>query len=126
MPDLDVSFVLDDPAFQDVGSVCRRPESLVSGRTVAGEVWFHGVEMVVTQEEPASLMRLEQGVTVPRRIFVASRFRFIGATAGYQPDMIRWNGTDYYVEKVLPYGRYGEGFHEVIASSQSQPDTPQD
>lgn len=124
MPDLDVSFVLDDPMFSDTFAVCRRPETLVDGRTVVGEQWFSNVEGVVTQESPADIMRREEGVMVPQRIFIATRFRMYKAAVGYQPDKIRWNGTDYYVESVLPYSRYGEGFYEVIASSQSQPDQP--
>lgn len=124
MPDLDVSDVLDDPMFEDQCDVMRRPETLVDGRMQTGEVWFRKVSIVITQQDPATLMRREDGVTVPRRIFVASRFRFYGASQGYQPDAIHWNGTVYYVEEVLPYTRYGDGFVEVVASSQSQPDAP--
>jgi len=124
MPELDVSDVLDDPMFEDEIDVVRRPETLINGRTQVGEVWHYGVSAVITQQDPASIMRREDGVTVPRRIFIATRFRLRGASAGYQPDAIHWNGTVYYVEEVLPYTRYGSGFVEVIASSQSQPDQP--
>lgn len=124
MPDLDVSFILDDPAFDDTFDIKRRPETLVDGRMVAGEVWYNNLHGVITQQDPASLMRMEEGVTVPRRIMVITRFRVYGASQGYQPDVIYWNGTAYYVESVLPYTRYGAGFVEVVASSQSQPDAP--
>lgn len=124
MPELDVSFVLDDAAFSDSFDVCRRAEVLVDGRTTVSEQWFRGVEGVVTQESPSDIMRREEGVSVPQRIFIATRFRVYKAAIGYQPDKIRWNGSDYYVESVLPYSRYGDGFYEVIASSQSQPDQP--
>lgn len=125
MPDLDVSFVLDDPMFSDTFAILRRPASLVNGRSVYTERWLYNVEGVVTQDSPSEIMRREEGVNVPRRIFVASRTRMIGASAGYKPDGILWNGTMYYVESVLPYSRYGEGFYEVIAGSATQPDEPQ-
>lgn len=117
MPLLDVSFMLDDPMFSDEFSVTRRLNTMgTNGRVTAepDEV-FDGLTGVVTQQDPSTLLRAEDGMTLPRRIFIASRFQFIALAPGYQPDEITWNGTVYTVTSSLPYSRYGSGFYEAIA-----------
>lgn len=125
MPMLDVSFVTRDPMLADCFAVTRRTDVIgANGRTTptASET-FEGLVGVVTQQDPAELMRREEGQTVPRRIFVASMFAFRGASKSadgatmYQPDVIRWNGTDYTVVQVFPYSRYGQGVYECVAAS---------
>jgi hypothetical protein len=127
----------------DSFSVRRRTEVLdVHGRMTAPTTeTFVGLLGVVTQQDPADIMKREAEVHVPRKIFVASVFAFRGASVSpdglthYQPDVIRWpvtaagadafGATDYVVEQVLPYGRYGQGVYEVVASSQKAVDVPQ-
>lgn len=120
MPQLDVSFILDDEMLADCFSVRRRLNVMgKNGRVTAeGDQYFKEEFGVVTQQDPADLLRTEDGQTITRRIFVASRFQFIAATQGNpgnQPDVIEWNGVEYTVSESLPYSRFGEGFYECIA-----------
>ncbi len=132
MPLLDVSFMTDDPMLADTFDVTRRLDVVGSnGRTTpTTEQTFTGVTGVVTQQDPADLMRRDDGQMVPRLIFVASSFAFRGASrlangTGYQPDQITWNGTVYTVKQIYPYSRFGAGTYEVVAESTSAMDAPQ-
>lgn len=143
MPQLDVSWVLSDPMLADVMKVTRRTDVVgANGRTTPTPVEvFAPVTCVVTQQNPAELMRRDDSQSVPRRIFVAARFPFRAATRSqdgarqYQPDQILWpcgpggeavvGSTLYTVEEVYPYSRYGAGFHECVAASQQAVDPEQ-
>lgn len=143
MPLLDVSWVTQDPMLADVFSVTRRTDAVGSdGVTVPTPVQSFLAQVgVVTQQDPAELMRRDDEQHVPRRIFVASTFAFRGASASpdgltqYQPDEIRWpvdplgadlpETTVYRVVQVYPYSRYGRGMHECVAESQRAVDVPQ-
>lgn len=125
MPQLDVSFMTVDPMLSDTFDVTRNREVLVNGRVTLDTESFLDQIGVVTQQDPAELMKREDGQFVPRRIFVASMFQFYGAVEGYQPDIIHWNGTEYHVVQVFPYSRFGAGVYEVVAQSQKAMDQPQ-
>jgi len=126
MPTLDVSFVISDPMLADCFDVTRNEEGIDEhGRVTKSQVSFPGQIGVVTQQDPAELMRRDDGQMVPRSIFVASRFGFRGAVEGFQPDVITWNRTDYLVKQVFPYSRYGEGIYECVAVSTLAQDVPQ-
>lgn len=127
MPSLDVSFVVADPMLADRFTVKRRTDVVDNfGRTAPTLVeTFANQVGVVTQQDPADLMRRDDGQMVPRMIFVASRFIFRGASVGYQPDIITWNGSDYTVKHVMNYSRYGNGIVEVVAESMVAMDNPQ-
>lgn len=125
MPQLDVSFMTTDPMLADSFDVTRNREVMVNGRATVDPEPFFNVVGVVTQQDPAELMRREDGQFVPRRIFVATMFALQGAVLGYQPDIIHWNGSDYHVVEVFPYSRFGQGVYEVVASTQKATDVPQ-
>lgn len=126
MPLLDVSFILDDPLLSDTFSLTRRAETIGdNGRVTVVTTVFNDLHGVVTQQDPASIMKQQEGQYVPRSIFVATRFRARNASVGYQPDVITWAGEEYFVKQVLPYSRYGAGFCEIIASTQAATDQPQ-
>lgn len=127
MPLLDVSFMTSDPMLADTFTVTRRTDVVDDkGRTTPTTVaTFNDVVGVVTQQDPADLMRRDDGQMVPRMIFVASTFLFRGATAGFQPDIITWNGTAYTIKHVMNYSRFGAGTVEVIAESGNAMDAPQ-
>ncbi len=127
MPLLDVSFMTSDPMLADVFTVTRRTDVIDDfGRTAPTAVeTFNDVVGVVTQQDPADLMRRDDGQMVPRMIFVASTFLFRGASVGYQPDIITWNGTGYTVKHVMNYSRFGAGTVEVVAESMQAMDNPQ-
>lgn len=125
MPQLDVSFMTTDPMLADTFEVVRRPETIVDGRTVTTPQSQGYQTGVVTQQDPAELMKREDGQFVPRRIFIATMFQIYPAVEGFQPDEILWNGTRYEVTEVLPYSRYGRGVYEVIAETRKAMNNPQ-
>lgn len=143
MPLLDVSFVTQDPMLADVFNVARRTDNVgLNGRTTPLVVENILAQVgVVTQQDPAELMRRDDSQLVPRRIFVASVFAFRGASKSldgltqYQPDRITWpvgpagetlpETTVYTVTQVYPYSRFGRGIHECVAESQNAIDVPQ-
>lgn len=126
MPDLDVSFMTVDSMLSDTFDVIRRTDPVgTNGRTVpVNQQTFSGLTGVVTQQDPADLMRSEDGQMVPRRIFVAAPFAFRNASTGFQPDQIVWQGTTYTVVQAYPYSRFGAGFHEAVAESMNAVDAP--
>lgn len=117
MPDLDVTFVLADIMFSDSFDVLRRADVIdAKGRTTPTVVeTFPEQYGVITAQDPADLMRRDDGQMMPRLIFVATPFRLRGVATGCQPDIIVWNGSQYTVKHLLDYSRYGEGFTEAIA-----------
>lgn len=126
MPLLDVSWVTKDPMLTDTFCVTRHEETVdEQGRTQTTPIGHPGLLGVVTQQDPAELMRREDGQFVPRSIFVASMFCFRGAVEGFQPDRITWNGTEYMVKQVFPYSRFGAGVYECVATSTRAMDVPQ-
>lgn len=125
MPQLDVSFMTTDPMLADTFEVVRRRETIVDGRTVTTPQSLGSKTGVVTQQDPAEIMKREDGQFVPRRIFVATMFQIYPAVEGFQPDEILWNGTRYEVTEVLPYSRYGRGVYEVIAETRKAMNNPQ-
>lgn len=118
MPQLDVSFVVCDPMLADSFSVTRSAETVdANGRMVASTTTTPDVIGTVTQQDPTDLLKRDDGQMVPRLIFVASSFAFRGAVAGFQPDTITWNGSDYKVKQVYPYSRFGHGIYECVAET---------
>ena len=117
MPMLDVSFMLDDPMLSDLFDLQRKLNIIgVNGRvTSTNDSSFTGLSGVITQQDPADLIRTEDGMSVPRRIFIASRMQLVSESLTNQPDQITWNGVLYSVVQVFPYSRYGAGFYEAIA-----------
>lgn len=119
MPMLDVSFVLSDPMFEDEFSITRRPFVMgADGRPdESGYEQLTGLTGVITQQDPADIMRTEEGQLVPRSILVVTTQQVMaGGTAGFLSDLINWDGGVYEVKSVMPYSRFGAGFYEVVAN----------
>lgn len=117
MPQLDVSFMTMDPMLADSFEVTRRLNVMGNdGRvTAVPDTQYSDLRGVVTQQDPADLIRTEDGQTIPRRIFIASTFQFLAAAPGQQPDEITWDENVYTVSEVFPYSRFGVGTYECIA-----------
>lgn len=117
MPLLNVAFMTTDPMVADCFDVRRRLNVVgLNGRVSAEpDQLFQGMLGVVTQQNPADLIKTEDGQSIPRRILICSPFQFIAIAPGQQPDEVTWNGTVYLVTESLPYSRYGEGHYEAIA-----------
>ena len=119
MPELDVSFMCADPMFADTFRVTRRADVVNDkGRTSANaDEVIEGVMGVVTQEDPADLVRTPEGQRVPRVIFIATTFPLRSVNTGIQPDIITWDCADYMVIEVKPYSRFGAGTYQARAQS---------
>ena len=118
MPMLDVSFVVSDPMLADTFDVTRNAETIdTNGRLVITTTLTKGVIGTVTQQDPADLLKRDDGQLVPRCIFIASTFAFRNAVTGFQPDTITWNGSNYKVKQVYPYSRFGQGIYECVAET---------
>lgn len=116
MPLLDVSFVIDDPMLTDEFVVTRRPSSVgANGLNAVDPFPLGSFNGVFTQQDPADIMRSEDGVMIPRRIFFATQVQLFALAPGYQPDLIDWNGTQYTLVACQPYNTYGGGTYQCIA-----------
>jgi hypothetical protein len=127
MPQLDVSFMLSDPMLADCFTVTRRADVVgANGRTTPTIVdVFEGITGVVTQQDPADLMREPDGQMVPHSIMVCTCFALRGVVVGAQPDIITFNGTDFLVKTVFAYSRFGNGTYEAVATSMTATDVVQ-
>jgi len=120
MPNLDVSHVLSDPMLSDCFTVKRNGETIDSkGRSTTTVTNLGQKRGVITQQDPATLMRRDDGQMAPRNIFIATTFALRGVSTGNQPDTIDWNNSTYTVKEVLPYSRYGRGTYEVVAEAMT-------
>lgn len=119
MPHLDVSFMTADPMLADTFKVERRMDIVgTNGRTIPTvTATFKNVVGVVTQQDPADLVRNDDGQFMPRLITICSRFSFHGVSPGGQPDLITWNGSQYVVKHLVPYSRFGRGTYEIVAEA---------
>lgn len=126
MPQLDVSFVVNDPMLADTFKVNRYAEAIdTHGRSTTTATPMGTQRGVITQQDPADLIRRDDGQMVPRLIFVATTFALRSVATGYQPDVITWNGSDYKVKRVFSYSRFGKGIYEAIAESTQATNSPQ-
>jgi hypothetical protein len=126
MPALDVSFMTLDPMFADSFKVTRRADVVdARGRTTPTIVAVFPEEWgVITQQDPADLMRNDDGQMMPRLIFIATAFLLRAATKGFQPDIVTWDGVDYKIKHLLSYSRFGGGTIEAVAESMAATDPP--
>lgn len=133
MPQLDVSWVVEDPMFATTFDVTRRTDVVGNdGVTTPTEVAsFPATLGVVTQDDPAELLRRDDGQMVPRFIFIATKFALRNASrtadgTQYQPDQVTWNGTTYTVVRVYPYSQFGQGMYEAVLEAMNAMDAPDD
>lgn len=118
---LDVTEVLLDPDFMDMGLVCKRYTQTVgdNGRAVNAETStpFAGV---VTSDKGDILERIAGGERKKGSITIHTMFRL---TAGdgeeIIADVVTWQGRDYTVANVNDYSHFGRGF--VAASCDLKP-----
>lgn len=122
-PLLDVAFVLTDPDFASSFDVIRRVETIgTNGRSTLATQRYRGVVGVVTPDGDNTLNRGASFQSMPREILVITQFGLQGEVAGRQPDVVAWMGSNYQVNKVEPYGHFGQGFYEAACSSTDYQD----
>jgi len=121
MPDLDVSFVLDDPMFQDTATLIRTTivnddgfgEATTTETTIEG-VFIAGYAM---PGGDGGLIRSPDGERSTNGMTALSRTELSmgDITTGRPADIIRWKGTTYTVIASNDYSNFGEGYFLALA-----------
>ncbi len=117
---LDVTEVLLDPDFMDMGLVCHRSTEATGddGRTavVTVDSPFAGV---VTSDKGDILERLAGGERKKGSITIHTIFRLTAGSNDITADVVTWQGNDYTVSNVNDYAYFGRGF--VCATCDLKP-----
>lgn len=125
MPDLDVDDIMLDPDFCEPLTVKRRAEVLVKGRPTGSATTISPAPFgVVIAQDDSPMIRGPDQQSLPQLIEVHTPFRLRGASTGYQPDLVTWNGADYVVNKVMNFSKYGQGFIKAQCSSVASTEPP--
>jgi hypothetical protein len=121
MPDLDVSFVLDDPMFRDTATLVRTTIANTAGYGVptTTETTIEGV-FIAGYAMPGGdggLMRRPDGEMNTNGLTAITRGELsMGDKAtGRTADIIRWRGLEYTVIASNDYSNFGEGYFLAIA-----------
>lgn len=111
MAQLDVSDVLLDPDFMDMGLVCKRSVQTVgdNGRTTTTDtnIAFAGV---VTSDKGDILERTASAERKKGSITIHTSFRLIGGEDDVTADIVTWDSKTYTVSNVNDYSHFGRGF----------------
>lgn len=111
MADLDVSDVLDDPDFANQLTVIRKTQA-VSNSGVAFNPATTNISIygVVTVGSMLPLQRAADYELAKKIITVHTRTTLFGVQAGYEPDIVVWNGNNYVVKRPNNWSHFGQGF----------------
>ena len=109
-PAIDVSFVLDDPMFQDSFTVTRTP-TLGDGTPDTANVQTLTVKGVVLAGSMERTLQPDDSAHVERTITLHTRTQLYDVSANYQPDVVLWHGGSYKVMRPWDYSSYGSGFY---------------
>lgn len=111
MPNLNVSFVLDDPAFQDEIEVIRSKEDIGDNGRSQPQVTTFKARAVVTQKGERPFVLEPDSTRQPHAIIVHLRTKLYGVVVDYKPDVVLYQGNRYVVTSVDNWSRYGQGFY---------------
>lgn len=111
MAQLDVTDILLDPDFMDLGLVCERAAQVVTndGLAVNTPVLLP-FAAVVTSDKGDMLVRVASGERVEGSITVHTPFRLSDGHSGQTADIVQWGGRRYTVSHVNDYSHFGRGF----------------
>jgi galactose-6-phosphate isomerase len=112
---LNVSSVLDDPAFRDDTLICTRnaqgmAETGLAVNTPSDPIPFSGV---VTSGGGDRLIRMADGSRISGSITIYTRFALSAGSPGFDADIVTWQGRQYTVTPVNNWESYGDGFVSV-------------
>ena len=111
MPFLDVTDVLLDPDFLDTTlSVTRNVQTVTDGGIAVDTPTTTGFFGVVTSLNGSVLQRVAEGAHIEDTITVHTPFKLIAGQAGYDSDVVNWQGLQWTVTNVNDYSTYGRGF----------------
>jgi hypothetical protein len=110
MPLLDVSDVILDIDFLDVMTYTRNVQTVNAGGMAINTQTTNTLYGVVTSDKGDVLTRYAEGEAVNGTILIHTLTKLRNDGAGYDADVITWNGASYTVKTVNDYSRYGRGF----------------
>lgn len=110
-PLLDVSDVLLDPDFLDMTLTFTRNAQTVGNDGIAVDTpTTTGFFGVVTSMGGAVLQRVAEGERVIDTITIHTPTKLIPGQAGFDADIVNWQGLQWTVTNVNSYSTYGRGF----------------
>lgn len=111
MPFLDVTDVLLDPDFLDTTlSVTRNAQTVGNDGIAVDTPTTTGFFGVVTSLNGSVLQRVAEGEHIEDTITIHTPYRLIAGQAGYDADVVNWQGRQWTVTNVNDYSTYGRGF----------------
>lgn len=111
MPFLDVTDVLLDPDFLDTTlSVTRNAQTVTDGGIAVDTTTTTSFYGVVTSLNGSVLQRVAEGEHIEDTITIHTPYRLIAGQAGYDADVVNWQGRQWTVTNVNDYSTYGRGF----------------
>lgn len=122
MPNLDVSDILLDPDFCEQLTVQRRAITMTKGRATTTSTTISPAPYGVVFSITGDLLRASDQQNMPATIVVHTPFRLRGASPGYEPDLVIWNGDNYAVTALDNFSRYGSGFVAATCTAQDSVD----
>lgn len=110
MPLLDVTVAILDPMFLDVLSLTRLAQSVGTNGRATNTPTTAPIYGVVTNDKGDMLNRTGDAGQVLGNITVHTLERLSAGTESTEADIVTWDGSDYTVDNVSNYSRYGQGF----------------
>jgi len=111
MADLDVSDVLDDPDFSDPIIITRKTQEVAnSGFEFNPATTKLNIYGVVTVGSMLPMQRAADSELAKKVITVHTRTTLYAVQAGFEPDIVTWNGNNYVVKKPNNWSHFGQGF----------------
>jgi galactose-6-phosphate isomerase len=110
MPLLDVTDVILDPMFVDTATYTRRVQTIGLDGLAVNDDTTASIYGVVTSDRGDILHRLADGSRVTGSIIFHTITRLQSGGAGFDADILTWDGRQYTVVNVNSYSRYGRGF----------------
>lgn len=128
-PTLDLSFLIEEPEFSQLVSVIRREEVVnQQGRGETRNKVFNDVLAVVIPVDTAIGGNTVEATPDEQHrasnLIVITKFRLRSVSAGYQADLVMWEGDPYKVTLINDYSLYGEGFIRAEVAAQQSLDNP--
>lgn len=127
---LDVSAALSNPYTLDSFSVLRRKQVVNNfGQVKTNVERTDNVLGVVFPEGLNDLARRAEAQTNTKSIVIITRFGLRGESetvdgCEFQPDIVKWNGSNFLVVRLEDYSRYARGYIKATATSMDIVDSP--
>ena len=118
MPDVDVSWVLDDGMVATSFSVLRTPALRNGKPDTANATVMTGLTGAVMPGTIEPIQQADDATRATRWINIHTRTQLFDATAGFMPDVVQYLGNNWKVMKPYDYSEFGSGFYAYDAMLQ--------